>query len=44
MDVSHSYYTVSGATVDGRAVTLVMTKAPETGPDMIGMLEHALCP
>ncbi|WP_435590461.1 serine hydrolase domain-containing protein [Nocardia sp. bgisy118] len=40
----HGYYTLSGATVDGRAVTVAMTKAPETEPDLIGMLEHALCP
>lgn len=40
----HGYYTVSGATVDGRAITVALTKAPETEPDLIGMLEHALCP
>ncbi|WP_431956317.1 serine hydrolase domain-containing protein [Nocardia lijiangensis] len=38
------YYTLSGATVDGRAVSVAMTKAPETEPDLIGVLEHALCP
>ncbi|WP_141808686.1 serine hydrolase domain-containing protein [Nocardia bhagyanarayanae] len=40
----HGYNTVSGATVDGRAITVALTKAPETEPDLIGMLEHALCP
>ncbi|WFR73096.1 serine hydrolase [Prescottella defluvii] len=37
------YYTTSGATRD-RAVTIVLTQAPETRPDLEKMLAHALCP
>lgn len=38
------FQTISGATEDGRAVTITLTKVPDTRPDVPAILGHALCP
>lgn len=40
----YGFYTVSGATREGRAVTFVMTDSPDEKIDVLSMLTHALCP
>ncbi|WP_433659575.1 serine hydrolase domain-containing protein [Nocardia sp. CA-128927] len=40
----YGYNTVSGATPEGRAVTYMFTKEPESMPDLVAILGHALCP
>ncbi|MFD0364989.1 serine hydrolase domain-containing protein [Nocardia sp. GCM10030253] len=40
----YGFLTISGATPEGRAVTLAFTGSPESEPDTVGMLTHALCP
>ncbi|UFS98573.1 serine hydrolase domain-containing protein [Nocardia huaxiensis] len=37
------YLTISGATPQGRAVTITFTEPPGTQPDTVALLEHALC-
>ncbi|MFF2082420.1 serine hydrolase domain-containing protein [Nocardia sp. NPDC058176] len=38
------FFTIAGATEDGRALTLVLTKSPDRETDVVGVLERALCP
>ncbi|MEU4322484.1 serine hydrolase domain-containing protein [Nocardia fluminea] len=38
------YATFSGATTDGRAATIVWTEPPSEQPDMMAILNRALCP
>lgn len=37
------YHTISGATHEGRAATITFTQAPDTQPDILGLLSHAIC-
>ncbi|HET7740294.1 MAG TPA: serine hydrolase domain-containing protein [Mycobacterium sp.] len=37
------YYTLSGATAEGRAATITFTQAPDEQPDIVALLTHALC-
>lgn len=37
------YYTISGATTEGRAATITFTQAPDERPDILALLTHALC-
>ncbi|MRH90624.1 serine hydrolase [Nocardia sp. SYP-A9097] len=38
------YTTITGATKEGRAATIAMTGTPETNPDIMTLMSHALCP
>ncbi|WP_163747329.1 serine hydrolase domain-containing protein [Mycolicibacterium helvum] len=37
------YYTISGATAQGRAATITFTQAPDAQPDIAALLTYALC-
>ncbi|MGB3486226.1 MAG: serine hydrolase domain-containing protein [Mycobacterium sp.] len=37
------YYTVAGATIEGRAVSITFTQAPDVQPDIVTLLGYALC-
>lgn len=37
------YYTISGATTEGRAATITFTQSPDIQPDILGLLSHTFC-
>ncbi|MFI6865749.1 serine hydrolase domain-containing protein [Nocardia sp. NPDC050406] len=40
----YGYYTISGATREGRAVTFAINDSTDTNADIVALLDHALCP